>query len=344
MGNTCDIDDLEASDGRATDEGLAFGEGLNLSDKEWQAIREASCVSRFEAPKDLSKFAWLSIAVALVTIFLKGAAWQLTGSVGLLSDAAESLVNLGAAIVALIALKVSIRPPDEDHNFGHSKAEYFSAAFEGTMILIAASVIIYSAIERIIHPKPIENLGAGLVISVVASLFNGGVAVVLLRAGKKHRSPVLIADGRHLLTDVVTSAAVLIGIGLVWLTDINVLDPAVALIAGMNILWTGWKLLRDSTSGLMDVSLPEEDNEALKTILDRFTSDTVIYHAFRSRESGSRRFLEFHLLVPGAWTVQKSHDLVERITEALVADYPDLRVICHVEPIEDPASYEDILI
>lgn len=298
--------------------------------------------TRHPAMEDLTRYAWLSIAAAVLTIALKGSAWLVTGSVGLLSDAAESTVNLVAAVVALVALRVALLPPDRNHNFGHSKAEYFSAAVEGLMIFVAAAVILYASIERFLNPVPLENIGVGLVISVVASVVNGLVAWVLLRAGKRHRSITLTADGKHLLTDVWTSAGVVVGVLLVWLTGWERLDPVVGFLVGINILVTGWGLIRTSTAGLMDASLPKEDNDRLWAIVEGFTGETIEAHAFRTRESGHRRFMEMHLLVPGAWTVQKGHDLVEDLTDALLEDFPDLRVSIHLEPIEDPRSYEDI--
>jgi cation diffusion facilitator family transporter len=292
-------------------------------------------------PVDLTRFAWLAIAAALVTIVLKTVAWQVTGSVGLLSDAAESLVNLVAAIVALVALRVAIMPADKNHHFGHSKAEYFSAALEGLMIFVAAAVILASSIERFLNPRPLENIGIGLGVSVVASVVNGLVAVVLLRAGAKHRSITLTADGKHLMTDVWTSVGVVVGVLLVAVTGWERLDPVVAFAVGLNILATGWRLIRSASAGLMDVSLPKEDNETIRAVLARFTSAEVTWHRLLTREAGNRRFMQFDLLVPGAWTVQRGHDLVEEITDALIAEFPDIDVICHVEPIEDPRSYED---
>ncbi|SOC55474.1 cation diffusion facilitator family transporter [Ornithinimicrobium cerasi] len=301
-----------------------------------------SLSTRHPQPEDLTRYAWLSIAAALLTIGLKGSAWLVTDSVGLLSDAAESLVNLVAAIVALVALRVVLLPPDRNHHYGHSKAEYFSAAVEGVMIFVAAAVILVASVERFLNPAPIENVGVGLLISVVASVVNGSVAFVLLRAGRRHRSITLTADGRHLLTDVWTSVGVVVGVVLVWLTGWDRLDPIVAFAVGINILVTGWGLIRSSTAGLMDISLPAEDNERIRGIIGRFTAEDIQFHAFRTRESGHRRFMEMHLLVPGAWSVQRGHDLAEDITDALLAEYPDLRVSCHLEPIEDPRSYEDI--
>ncbi|AQX16493.1 transporter [Tessaracoccus lapidicaptus] len=291
---------------------------------------------------DLTKFAWLSIAAALATIALKTAAWWVTGSVGLLSDAAESVVNLIAAVVALFALRVAARPADKNHHFGHSKAEYFSSAIEGVMIFVAAAAIVGFAIERLIVPRPLEEIGIGLVISVVAALVNGAVAWVLLRAGRRYNSITLRADAHHLFTDLVTSAGVVVGVVLVGVTGWNWLDPVVALLVGINILWTGWRFVSESASGLMDESLPKEDNARLRQILTDHESDEVHFHAFRTRISGARAFMEFHMLVPGAWSVQRGHDAMEDLIDLIRSEYTELRVIGHLEPIEDPRSYEDI--
>ena len=291
---------------------------------------------------DLTKFAWLSIAAALVTIGLKTAAWLITGSVGLLSDAAESVVNLVAAVVALFALRVAARPADKNHHFGHSKAEYFSSAIEGVMIFVAAVVIVAFAVERLIFPRPLEEIGVGLLITVGASVINGGVALVLLGAGAKYNSITLRADGHHLMTDVITSAGVVVGIGLVWITGWNWLDPVVALLVGVNILWTGWRLVSESASGLMDESLPKEENARLRGILAEHETEEIKFHAFRTRISGARAFMEFHMLVPGAWSVQRGHDAMEDLIDLIQEEFSELRVIGHLEPIEDPRSYEDI--
>ena len=277
-----------------------------------------------------------------MTILLKTLAWRITGSVGLLSDAAESLVNLVAAIIALVALKVSIRPPDKNHHFGHSKAEYFSAGAEGMMIFIAAAVIMYTAVQRFIHPRPIEDVGIGLLVSVLASVVNGLVAWVLLKNGRQRRSMTLIADGKHMLTDVWTSVGVLVGVGLVWLTGWQRLDPIVAFAVGVNILVTGAKLVGQSGTALLDVSLPKEDNEAIRDFLDAHSNDHVKFHAVRTREAGYRRFLEFHMLVPGSWTVKQGHDAMEDLIDEILDEWPEMRVSGHLEPIEDPRSYEDM--
>ena len=306
------------------------------------AAAAADAVPRHRPPEDLSRYAVLSIVAAVATIALKTYAWRITGSVGLLSDAAESVVNLVAAIVAFAALRVAVLPPDKNHNYGHSKAEYFSAALEGVMIFVAAAIIVEEAVRRLIHPRALESVGLGLAISVVASIINGLVAWVLIRVGRHHRSATLIADGKHLFTDVWTSAGVLVGVGLVWLTGYERLDPIVAMAVGVNILVAGWKLIGHSTAGLMDISLTKEDNAAIVEVLDRFTTGETFFHALRTRESGHRRFCEFHMLVPGAWSVQQGHDAVEDVTAALLDVFPDLRVAIHLEPMEDPRSYQDI--
>lgn len=293
---------------------------------------------------NLTKFAWLSIAAAIATISIKTLAWALTGSVGLLSDAAESVVNLVAAVVALIALTIAAKPADDNHHFGHYKAEYFSAAIEGVMIFVAAAVIIWAAIDRLLHPAELEDLGIGLAISVVASVINGVVATVLLRAGRRHRSITLKADGHHLMTDVWTSAGVLLGVGLVWLTGWGWLDPVVAIAVAINILYAGGRLVAESSAGLMDVSMTEEDNARVREILDAFSSDEIAFHAVRTRLAGSRRFMEFHMLVPGDWSVQEAHTQADYVIEALNEDFPDMWVTHHLEPIEDPRSYEDVVL
>ena len=298
---------------------------------------------RYAPPKDLSAYAWLSIGAAVTTIALKAFAAWITGSVGLLSDAAESVVNLVAAVVALIVLKISIKPADDDHQFGHSKAEYFSAIVEGVMIFVAAAVIIISAIGRLIEPVMPEQLNVGLLISVGASAVNGGAAWVLHRVGTRERSATLVADAKHLATDVVTSAAVLVGVGLVAVFDSPVLDAIVALGTGMNIMWTGFKLVSESVAGLMDVAPSQEAQARIEAVLARYRLDGRIgFHAVRVREAGNRRFAHLHVLVPGEWSVKRGHDFTERVIDDLVAVDPNLRVSAHLEPIEDPKSYEDV--
>jgi cation diffusion facilitator family transporter len=291
--------------------------------------------------RDLTRYAWLSIAAAIATIVLKTGAWWLTGSVGLLSDAAESSVNLVAAIVALFALRLAARPADDTHHYGHTKAEFFSAAAEGTMIFVAALFIIVSAVNRFLHPQPLENVGIGLAISVGASVINGLVALVLLRAGRAHRSLTLVADGKHLMTDVWTSVGVVVGVVVVALTGIVRLDPVIALLVGLNIIWTGWKLLQESANGLMDAALRAEENESIVRVLHDFTTEDVTFHGLRTRASGHRGFAELHVLVPGSWSVQRAHDVVERIEQRLAEEVPSVTLSTHIEPVEDPRSYDD---
>lgn len=291
---------------------------------------------------DLTRFAWLSIAAAIATIALKTGAWAMTGSVGLLSDAAESTVNLVAAVVALIALKVAAQPATERFLYGRAKAEYFSAAVEGAMIFVAAAVILVTAVERFVNPQPLENVGWGLVISVVASLINGAVAFVLIRAGRRYRSITLRADGRHLLTDVWTSVGVIVGVGLVGLTGWERLDAVVAFAVGVNIIITGVSLVSESVSGLLDKSLPEEDHEVIRAILQRRTDGSVTFHGLQTREAGQQKFMNVHVLVPDEWTVKHGHDYIEELERELTAALPELSVLTHLEPISDPASYEDI--
>ncbi|MGO1892683.1 MAG: cation diffusion facilitator family transporter [Luteimonas sp.] len=295
------------------------------------------------ARPDLTKYAWLAIGTAVLTVLLKGSAWAITGSVGLLSDAAESMVNLVAAIVALVSLTIAARPADDNHHFGHSKAEYFSAALEGIMVFVAAASIIYLGIERLLNPRPLESLGVGLAISMVAAVLNGVVGRILIGVGTRHRSITLRADGRHLMTDVYTSVGVVIGLGLAWLTGWNWMDPVVAILVGVNILVTGYRLISESTAGLMDVSLSPEDNARIQAILDAHTEkDRIEFHAVRTRESGARQFMEMHMLVPGEWSVQRGHDVMEDLVDEIVAEFPAMRVTGHLEPIADPRSYEDM--
>jgi len=298
---------------------------------------------RYAPPVDLTRYAWLSIAAAIVTIAIKGTAALMTGSVGLLSDAAESLVNLVAAIVALLALHVAIQPPDAGHPYGHSKAEYFSAMVEGIMIFLAAAFIIVEASRRMLAPAMPEQLGLGLTISVAASFVNLGVGLVLLRKGHREGSATLVADGKHLMTDVMTSAAVLIGVLLVALTHVAILDPIVALLAGINICWTGFRLIRDSVNNLMDAALPAEELAQIDEVLNHYRRHHgTEFHAIRTRVAGNRSFLSMHVLVPGTWTVTRGHDFCEDLADALIAAVPDLRVDMHLEPINDPRSYEDM--
>ncbi|MCL5428482.1 MAG: cation diffusion facilitator family transporter [Chloroflexi bacterium] len=289
----------------------------------------------------LTRYAWLSIAAALATIGLKTGAYLLTGSVGLFSDALESLVNLAGAIMALVVLRVAAQPPDEEHAYGHSKAEYFSSGVEGALILVAAASIGFASVQRLLNPRELEAIGLGLAVSVMASLINLAVALVIARAGKRHRSPTLEANAQHLLTDVWTSVGVLAAIGLVAVSGWLWLDPVVALLVAANITWTGSHILRGSAMGLMDTALPPADMAALKAILDKYVKDGVNYHALRTRQSGARRFVSLHVLVPGLWTVQRGHQLLERLEAEIRGALENVTVLTHLESLEDVASFKD---
>lgn len=290
----------------------------------------------------LTRYAWLSMAAALVTIGLKTAAYLLTGSVGLLSDALESLVNLAGAIMALSMLRIAEQPEDEDHAYGHGKAEYFSSGVEGTLILIAAISIAGAAIQRLMHPRALEMVGLGLIVSVAASLVNLGVSLILMRAARRRNSVTLEANARHLMTDVWTSAGVVVGVGAVAVTGWQSLDPIVAIAVACNIVWVGGRIVYGSIHGLMDSALPAEEQAMLRNVLEAHVRDGIGYHAFRTRRSGTRRFVSLHVLVPGEWSVKKSHDLIERIEEDICKALPNLHVIIHFEPIEDPSSWDDV--
>lgn len=293
--------------------------------------------------RELTKYAWLSIATALVTISLKAGAYLLTGSVGLLSDALESVINLVAAAFALWMLMIAARPADEDHPFGHYKAEYFAGAIEGALIGMAALSILWVAVLRLFAPQPLEQVGVGLAITVVASLLNLVVGQMLIRNGKKFRSVTLEADGYHLMTDVWTSVGVIAGVFLVSVTGWLILDPIIAIVVALNILWTGYKVVRRSTLGLMDTSISDEDMSKLTGILDAYTEkDRVDYHALRTRQSGSRAFISVHILMPDEWSIQTGHELIDRIEDDIRGAIPGSIVFTHMEPISDPSSMADI--
>ncbi len=292
-------------------------------------------------PPSLTRYAWLSIGAAIATILLKGVAWKMTGSVGLLSDAIESFVNLAGAMMALWMLTLAALPADDDHAHGHSKAEYFSSAFEGFLILLAALSIGYTAIERLLNPQPLAAVWVGLIVSVVASIINFATARILLSAGRQHNSITLEADAHHLLTDVWTSVGVIVGVALVSLTGWLWLDPAIALLVAANIVWTGYQLMHRSAAGLMDVSLPTEKLEKIESLLDGYRAQGLDFHALRTRQAGGRAFMTLHVLVPGHWSVQYGHDWAERIEHDIHTALPYTHITTHVEPIEDPASMND---
>ena len=272
---------------------------------------------------------------------MKLLAYWLTNSVGLLSDALESLVNLASAIVALIALTIAARPADEEFTFGYSKVEYFSSGFEGGMILIAAVAIAGTAIRRLFDPQPIEQIGLGLAVSIAASLINLGVSLVLSRAARRYNSITLEADAKHLMTDVITTAGVIVGVALVAITGWERLDPIIALLVAANILFTGFRLLRRSAFGLMDMALPAQDVQTIKTTLNSYEAQGVEFHGVRTRTAAARSFMSMHVLVPGQWTVQRSHELAEQIESDIRMKLPSVAIVTHVEPIEDPISLQD---
>ncbi|MGB8702630.1 MAG: cation diffusion facilitator family transporter [Thermosynechococcaceae cyanobacterium] len=283
----------------------------------------------------------LSIAAAIATMALKFYSFFLTNSIGLFSDAAESCVNLTAALFAMWALTVAARPPDYEHTFGHSKAEYFSSALEGILVLIAAFSIVVAAVPRFTHPQPLTQIDAGLLVSILAAAINGGVAFTLLRAGRRLRSITLRADAHHLLTDVWTSAGVVVGLILVKVTGWQILDPLMALAVAANICWVGYRLLKETANGLMDSALPAHEQSTIQDILDYYKNRGIEFHALRTRVAGSLNFVSFHVLVPGEWTIQQGHDLCEDIEHKIMQAIAHTHVTTHLEPIEDPVSWQD---
>lgn len=289
----------------------------------------------------LTNMALLSIAAALLTLALKFGAYAVTGSVGLLSDAVESTINLVAALTALFALWYAARPIDRNHPYGHEKIEFFASGIEGTLILVAAGGIAWYAVGRLIDPQPVESIGLGTVISLIATLVNLAVARLMLRVAAERDSVVLAADGHHLMTDVLTSAGVVAGLVLVRLTGIERLDPIIALAVAVNIVWTGIGLLRTSIDGLLDRALPEQDQERLRRVIQNELEPGETFHALRTRKAGARRFVDFHLLVPGDVSVQQAHDVTQRVESAVKKSFPGTETTVHVEPIEEPESWQD---
>ncbi len=286
-------------------------------------------------------YAWLSLATSIVTIGLKFAAYYLTGSVGLLSDAIEAIVNIVAALVALMILQYSAAAPDREHNFGHEKAQYFSSGIEGALIFVAAGAIVWTSIPRLMRPQPLEEIGLGLALSVLAAIANALCAWVMLKAARAHRSITLEADARHLLTDVWTTAGVLAGVTLVHFTGWLRLDPVIAILVALQIIWTGWTLMSRSFGGLMDRAVPDQDRDAIVEILERVHDLGCDYHALRTRVAGAKSFVDVHLLVPGTMSVQAGHDLAEKLENDIRARLPHVEVLTHLEPLEDPRSWDD---
>jgi cation diffusion facilitator family transporter len=292
----------------------------------------------------LTGFAGLAILAAVVVIALKLWAWWITGSVGLLSDAVESLANLAGALMAFAMLWLAARPPDDEHAYGHTKAEYFSSGFEGGLILMAGAGVLWVALPRLLAPQPVDAVAAGLAVAAASSLLNGGVAVVLLRAGRRYGSITLEAGGRHLVADVWTSVGVIGGVGLVALTGWHRLDAVVAIAVAVHIFVTGARLVRRSALGLLDTALPEEELARIHRTLARYEAGGIQFHALRTRRAGRRSFVSMHVLVPGEWTVQRAHDLAEEIEVELQHAVPGGHVFTHLEPVEDPASFRDVRI
>jgi len=292
--------------------------------------------------RSLKKYAWLSIGAAIATITLKSVAYALTGSVGLLSDAIESVVNLVGATVALAMLTVAAQPPDDEHHWGHDKAEYFASGVEGALIVAAAISIATVSVSRLLHPQPIEKAGLGLLVSALASAINFVVSRLLFDVGKRFDSITLEADARHLMTDVWTSVGVIGGVGLVALTGWARLDPIVALLVAANIVYTGARLVQRSVLGLLDTALATREGEAVERILAAYRAQGLAFHAVRSRQAAARRFVTMHVLVPGEWTVHRGHEWLERIEHEIRGILPNCTVLTHLEPLEDPASFDDI--
>lgn len=293
--------------------------------------------------RGLERYAWLSVAAALATIGLKTWAWQVTGSVGLLSDALESLVNLAAALLALSMLRLAASPPDAAHPYGRYKAEYFASGIEGALIVLAAASIAYNALPRLAAPQPIEAPWLGIGISLAASAVNLGCGLLLIAVGKRMHSIALEADGHHLMSDVWTSAGVVAGVALVALTGWLILDPLIAIAVAVHIVWTGFRLMRRSFSGLMDAAIPEAEMAQIEKIFAEYRPRYgVEFHALLTRQAGARRFISFHLLVPDAWPVDRAHQLSEEVEERIRSLVPNAITLSHIEPISQPSSYDDV--
>lgn len=289
----------------------------------------------------LTRYAWLSVVAAISVLALKLGAWWLTGSVGLLSDALETSTNLGGALMALLMLRLAAQPPDDEHPHGHSKAEYFSSGFEGMLIFVASILILVQSLPRLWAPQPLEQPGIGLAVAALATVINLAVARVLARAGRRHHSISLTADSRHLMADVWTTLGVIVGVGLVMLTGWLWLDPLVALLVAANVMREGYALVHEAAMGLMDAAWPEQEQRVLREVLDEFRADGADFHALRTRRSAARRFVSFHVLLPGEWTIKRGHDLVERLERRLDERLPNVTAFTHLEPSDDPVSYGD---
>lgn len=293
--------------------------------------------------KSIAKIMWISIVASVITIGLKWYAFLLTGSVGFMSDALESGINLLAAIVAFYSLAVAARPADKEHPFGHDKAEYFSSLAEGVLIVIAAFGIAYAAINRMYHPQPLESLDFGMLLSVAATLVNFVTARILLYFSRKHNSITIEADAHHLMTDVWTTVGIIAGIFLVKLTGWQLIDPIMAILVAISIVYTGIKLIIRSMDGLMDSQLSEKEMVQIREVLDRYKSEDVDYHALYTRRASAKQFITFHLLFPGEYTVHKAHELTKQIEYDIKTQLPYSDVFIHVEPLNDPDAFDDHL-
>jgi cation diffusion facilitator family transporter len=287
------------------------------------------------------RYAVYSIGASIVTLVLKFGAWGMTGSVGLLSDATESLVNLTAGVLALTAITIALRPADADHAYGHGKAEYFSSGIEGVLIIVAAFAIAYAAVDRFLSPQDLRHLGPGLLLALVSSAVNFLVARIMLRAADRFDSITLEADARHLLTDVWTSVGLVAGLAvIIVMPQWKILDPIIAVIMAVNIVFTGIGLLKRSVGGLMDDALPENELKLIANAIQSYAGTESSFHGLRTRKSGPKRFIDFHLVVPGSMTVHDSHELCELIEELIHSKLPRAEVTIHVEPLECDTSYD----
>jgi len=291
----------------------------------------------------LLRYAWMSVAAALATIGLKTWAWQVTGSVGMLSDALESLINLAAALLALSMLRLAASPPDAAHPYGRFKAEYFASGMEGALIVFAAIAIAYEAMPRLADPQPIAAPLLGIAISAVASGVNLACGLLLISAGKRLHSIALEADGHHLMSDVWTSGAIIAGVALVAGTGWHILDPLIAIGVAVHIVFTGFMLMRRSFAGLLDAAIPEAERAEIEKVFAEYRKRYgVEFHALLTRQAGARRFISFHLLVPDAWPVDRAHQLSEEVESRIGSLVPNAILLSHIEPISQPASYDDV--
>lgn len=290
------------------------------------------------APQQL---ALISIFASIFVIVIKYISYYVSGSVSLLSDAMESLVNLATALITFFMVRLAFQPPDKEHMYGHTKAEYFSSILEGLFILLAALAIIYTAILRIINPQPLQKIEIGLLLSLIASAVNFTVGRILINQGRKRHSIALEADGAHLMTDVITSGGVFLGLIIVSITKISTLDPIIAILVAVQIIVTGIKIINKSVSGFMDVAISPNELNVISDEFARHEKKGIQFHGLRTRQSGTRRFISFHVLVPGNWTIKKGHSLVEEIEAHIRKHIAFTTITTHLEPIEDPVSWKD---